>query len=204
MKPRASDQSNAPTPLNRGGAISVARRSGNGFRRVMDGTDLRRVLTRMAHEILERNKGADRLCLIGIRTRGVPLAHRLARLIEGFEGKSVSVGELDIARHRDDRPEGEARTAIGFDLANKQVILVDDVLYTGRSVRAALDALLEHGRPDQVQLAVLVDRGHRELPIRADYVGKNIPTSRRERVTVCLTETDEHDAVLIERASEEA
>jgi pyrimidine operon attenuation protein/uracil phosphoribosyltransferase len=182
----------------------MARRSGNGLRRVMDSADLLRALTRIAHEILERNKGADRLCLVGIRTRGVPLARRLARLIEGFEQQSVPIGELDIARHRDDRPEGEARPHIGFELADRQIILVDDVLYTGRSVRAALDALLEHGRPDQVQLAVLVDRGHRELPIRADYVGKNIPTSRLERVTVCLTETDEEDAVFIERFSEEA
>jgi pyrimidine operon attenuation protein/uracil phosphoribosyltransferase len=193
--------------------------------------------------------------LIGVHTRGIPLAHRLARLIEGFEGQPVPVGQLDIAQHRDDRPRGESPngrgvpfgsapfgyaqgkrgrqgrrgprvssaglalrlhsgqakpapddgdevlTSIGFDVAGKQVILVDDVLYTGRSVRAALDALIEHGRPAQVQLAVLVDRGHRELPIRADYVGKNIPTSHRERVTVHLAETDGEEAVYIERDS---
>ncbi len=167
----------------------------------MDEADIRRALTRIAHEILERNKGADNLCLIGIRTRGVPLAQRLSRLIESFEGQPVAVGKLDIAQHRDDRPRnGDAsQTALNFNLADQQVILVDDVLFTGRSVRAALDALIEHGRPAEVQLAVLVDRGHRELPIRADYVGKNIPTSRRERVTVHLKDTDGEEAVYIER-----
>jgi pyrimidine operon attenuation protein/uracil phosphoribosyltransferase len=167
----------------------------------MDAADIRRALTRIAHEILEQNKGAGNLCLIGIRTRGVPLAQRLSRLIESFEGQPVPIGKLDIAQHRDDRPRnGDVpRTALSFDLGERQVILVDDVLYTGRSVRAALDALIEHGRPAQVQLAVLVDRGHRELPIRADYVGKNLPTSRRERVTVHLQDTDGEDAVYIER-----
>jgi pyrimidine operon attenuation protein/uracil phosphoribosyltransferase len=172
---------------------------------ILDEADVRRALTRIAHEILERNKGAANLCLIGVHTRGIPLAHRLAGLIESFEGQPVPVGKLDIAQHRDDRPHNGARllTSIDFDLTTKHVILVDDVLYTGRSVRAALDALIEHGRPAEVQLAVLVDRGHRELPIRADYVGKNIPTSRRERVTVHLKETDGEEAVLIERTAEE-
>ncbi|UCC69811.1 MAG: bifunctional pyr operon transcriptional regulator/uracil phosphoribosyltransferase PyrR [Armatimonadota bacterium] len=169
----------------------------------MDSTDIRRALTRIAHEILERNKGADDLCLIGIHTRGVPLARRLGRLLEEFEGQPVSVGEIDIGAHRDDRPNagGELRTRIDFPVADKKVVLVDEVLYTGRTVRAALDALIEHGRPARVQLAVLVDRGHRELPVRADYVGKNIPTSRRERVTVNLSDPDGEEAVYIERPS---
>jgi pyrimidine operon attenuation protein/uracil phosphoribosyltransferase len=172
---------------------------------IMDESDVRRALTRIAHEILERNRGAGNLCLIGVHTRGIPLAHRLARLIESFEGQAVPVGMLDIARHRDDRPHTDAHvlTSIDFDPTDKHVILVDDVLYTGRSVRAGLDALLEYGRPAEVQLAVLVDRGHRELPVRADYVGKSIPTSRRERVTVHLKDTDGEDAVYIERPSEE-
>jgi pyrimidine operon attenuation protein/uracil phosphoribosyltransferase len=173
--------------------------------RILDESEVRRALTRIAHQILEQNKGAANLCLIGVHTRGIPIAYRLARLIESFEGQPVPVGKLDIARHRDDRPHDGTRllTSIGFDLTDKHVILVDDVLYTGRSVRAALDALIEHGRPAQVQLAVLVDRGHRELPIRADYVGKNIPTSHRERVTVHLTETDGEEAIYLERPSEE-
>jgi len=167
----------------------------------MDEADIRRALTRIAHEILERNRGAAGLCLIGIHTRGVPLADRLGRLIEEFEGESVPVGELDIALHRDDRrrTEGSTRTRIDFPIADTTVVLVDDVLAAGRTVRAGLDALIEHGRPALVQLAVLVDRGHRELPVRADYVGKNIPTSRRERVTVHLSDTDGEEAVYIER-----
>ena len=169
----------------------------------MDQAEIRRALTRIAHEILERNKGAADLCVIGVHTRGVPLAHRLGRLIEQIEGKAVPVGELDISFHRDDRanPGGESRTHIDFSIADKKVVLVDEVFYTGRTVRAALDALIEHGRPGRVQLAVLVDRGHRELPLRADYVGKNIPTSRRERVTVRLSDTDGEEAVYIERPS---
>jgi pyrimidine operon attenuation protein/uracil phosphoribosyltransferase len=178
-----------------------ADRTTSGASRIMDEADIRRALTRIAHEILERNKGAADLCLVGVHTRGVPLAYRLGRLIESFENQPVPVGELDIARHRDDRPQtsGSLRTHIGFPIAGKQVVLVDEVLYTGRTVRAALDALIEHGRPAHVQLAVLVDRGHRELPIRADYVGKSIPTSRRERVTVHLQDTDGEEAVYIER-----
>ncbi len=186
-----------------GSAFSVAA----GTTTILDEADIRRALTRIAHEIIERNKGAASLCLIGVHTRGIPLAARLGKLIESIEKQPIPVGSLDIEHHRDDRPRQtqapaqrpSVRTSIDFELADKHVILVDDVLYTGRSVRAALDALIEHGRPAGVQLAVLVDRGHRELPIRADYVGKNIPTSRRERVTVHLNETDGEEAVVIER-----
>jgi pyrimidine operon attenuation protein/uracil phosphoribosyltransferase len=181
----------------------------------MDQADIRRALTRIAHEIIERNRGAADLALIGVHTRGVPLAYRLARLIQEIEGHPVPVGEVDIADHRDDRPRQAeaglhrparpaARTRIDFPVADRKVVLVDEVLYTGRTVRAALDALIEHGRPAQVQLAVLVDRGHRELPIRADYVGKNVPTSRRERVRVHLSDTDGEEAVVIERLPEES
>ncbi len=206
MNPAKSSKPQAPPPRSEGGAVSLARRRpARGAKRVLDESDTRRALTRIAHEILERNRGAGDLCLIGVRTRGVPLARRLRTLIERIEGQSVSLGEVDTAAHRDDRPTEGARprTSIDFDLTGKRVILVDDVLYTGRSVRAALDALIEHGRPDQVQLAVLVDRGHRELPIRADYVGKNIPTSHRERVTVHLADIDGEEAVYIERLLEE-
>lgn len=206
MSPNRSDKRRAPALQNEGGAISVA--AAGSLRRaaaILDAADIGRALTRIAHEILERNKGPENLCLIGIHTRGVPLACRLGGLIERFEGRRVRLGQLDTARHRDDRPgqETASRTSIDFDLTGKHVILVDDVLYTGRSVRAALDALIEHGRPADVQLAVLVDRGHRELPIRADYVGKNIPTSRRERVRVLLSDIDGEEAVYIERLPED-
>ncbi len=206
MSPNRSDKRRAPAPQNRGGAISVA--AADSLRRtaaILDASDIGRALTRIAHEILERNKGAGNLCLIGIHTRGVPLACRLGGLIERFEGHRVRLGQLDTAGHRDDRPghDTASRTSIDFDLTGKHVILVDDVLYTGRSVRAALDALIEHGRPAKVQLAVLVDRGHRELPIRADYVGKSIPTSRRERVRVLLSDIDGEEAVYIERLPED-
>lgn len=170
----------------------------------MDDEDIRRALTRIAHEVIERNKGARDVVLIGIHTRGVPMAHRLGGLMAQIEGCPVGVGELDIGRHRDDRPQSQtpSRTQIDFPIAGKTVVLVDEVLYTGRTCRAALDALIEHGRPALVQLAVLVDRGHRELPIRADYVGKSIPTSREERVSVRLHDIDGEDAVFIERRSE--
>jgi pyrimidine operon attenuation protein/uracil phosphoribosyltransferase len=171
----------------------------------MDRDDIRRAITRIAHEIIERNKGAHELVLIGIHTRGVPLAQRLGELIHQIEGQAVGVGELDIAQHRDDRPQSvlPTRTKIDFAIAGKKVVLVDEVLYTGRTCRAALDALIEHGRPALVQLAVLVDRGHREVPIRADFVGRNIPTSSQERVAVHLTDTDGEDAVFIQRAVSE-
>ena len=167
---------------------------------MLEGPDIHRALTRIAHEILERTKGARDVVLIGIPTRGATLAHRLAERIELFEGVRLPVGSIDITMYRDDlrlkpaRPLGRTDLpAEGID--GKIVVLVDDVLYSGRSVRAALDALNDLGRPKAVQLAVLVDRGHRELPIRADYVGKNLPTAQSEKVKVFLKETDGRDAV---------
>ncbi len=161
-----------------------------------------RSLRRISHEILERNAAnLDELALVGILTRGVPLARRIAENIERFEGLTVPVGSLDITLHRDDRePGGEEPKLHGshvpFDVAGKTIVLVDDVLYTGRTARAAMDALLEMGRPAAIRLAILVDRGHRELPIRADHVGKNVPTSRAETVRVRLIETDGEDEVI--------
>jgi pyrimidine operon attenuation protein/uracil phosphoribosyltransferase len=172
--------------------------------RVMDQETIRRAVTRMAHEIVERNKGASALCLVGIPRRGVHLAERLADAIASAEGVRIPVGTLDVTGYRDDREvrgrsvETGAGTRLPFPVAGRQIVLVDDVLYTGRTVRAALDALIDRGRPAGIQLAVLVDRGHRELPIRPDYVGKNLPTSSREVVTVRLTETDGRDEVVIE------
>jgi len=170
---------------------------------VLDAEEIRRALTRIAHEILERTHGGGEIILLGIPTRGVPLARRLAALIGEFEGLEVPCGSLDVTMYRDDLRLRPARAlgrtdlpAAGID--GKTVVLVDDVLYSGRTVRAALDALTDFGRPLAVQLAVLVDRGHRELPIRADYVGKNLPTSQREVVHVLLAEVDDTDAVLIE------
>jgi pyrimidine operon attenuation protein/uracil phosphoribosyltransferase len=164
--------------------------------------DMRRALVRMAHEVVEANRGTDNLILIGMRTRGVPIAGRLAGLIGAIEGSSVETAELDITAYRDDRPKadsngGPAEVSPAVDVTGKKVILVDDVLYTGRSIRAAMDAIIDLGRPERIQLAVLVDRGHRELPIRADYVGKNVPTSRTERIQVMLTETDGCDQTVI-------
>ncbi|MCA0983549.1 bifunctional pyr operon transcriptional regulator/uracil phosphoribosyltransferase PyrR [Halobacillus yeomjeoni] len=171
---------------------------------VLDEAAIRRALTRISHEIIEKNKGIDDVVLVGIKTRGVPIAQRLKNKIQEIEGKDLPDGELDITLYRDDltpqhekaEPELKA-TNISTDIDGKKVILVDDVLYTGRTVRAAMDALIDHGRPDQIQLAVLVDRGHRELPIRADFVGKNVPTSQNEVVTVHLDEIDEYDEVKI-------
>ncbi|HHY39251.1 MAG TPA: bifunctional pyr operon transcriptional regulator/uracil phosphoribosyltransferase PyrR [Clostridia bacterium] len=169
---------------------------------IMDEEALRRVLVRIAHEIVEKNRGADDLVLVGIRNRGVPLAHRLSRMIAEVEGREVPVGSLDITLYRDDigtrlfNPVVR-KTEIPFPVQDKRVILVDDVLYTGRTVRAAMDAVMDLGRPTMIQLAVIVDRGHRELPIRADYVGKNVPTSRLEIVDVRLREVDGEDLVLI-------
>ena len=170
--------------------------------KIMDEAAIDRTLVRIAHEILEKNDGTDDLCLIGIRTRGVPLARRLAKNIEKIDGVQLPVGELDITLYRDDLdfqpPRALEETSIpagGIDGA--LVILVDDVLYTGRSVRSALDALRDIGRPKVVQLAVLVDRGHRELPLRADYVGKNVPTSRSENVKVRLMEDDGIEGIWI-------
>ncbi|MGI8521005.1 MAG: bifunctional pyr operon transcriptional regulator/uracil phosphoribosyltransferase PyrR [Actinomycetota bacterium] len=170
---------------------------------VMESDEIRRALTRIAHEIVEHNKGAEDLCLVGIRTRGAPLAERLARSIASFEGLAVPSGALDVTLHRDDvalkRPRSVERTTVSADVNGLAVVLVDDVLYTGRTIRAALDALLELGRPRVVRLAVLVDRGHREFPIRADHVGRNLPTSVQEVVSVHLTETDGEDAVMISK-----
>ncbi len=164
--------------------------------------DMRRVLTRIAHEVVERNHGAADIVLAGLQTRGVPLARRLAAAIAGIEDMDVPVGSLDINLYRDDltsRPQPLVRpTAFPVSISGKSVVLVDDVLFTGRSIRAAMDALTDLGRPNQVQLAVLVDRGHRELPIRADYVGKNVPTSLNEEVQVRVSEVDAEDqAVLV-------
>jgi pyrimidine operon attenuation protein/uracil phosphoribosyltransferase len=167
--------------------------------------DIRRAVTRIAHEIMERNRGCERLVLVGLLTRGVPLARRLARSIAQFEGVEVPVGELDIGLYRDDLSLGVQpqirRTEVPTAVKGKHVVLVDDVLYTGRSIRAAMDAIIDLGRPQFIQLAVLVDRGHRELPIRADYVGKNLPTSRDEDVAVRLKEIDGRDEVVIVRVS---
>jgi len=174
-------------------------------RRVLEAPDIGRALTRIAHEILERAKGADDLVLLGIPTRGVPLAHRLAARIADVEGTAVPVGSLDVTMYRDDLRLHPARALERTELPaggveGRTVVLVDDVLYSGRTIRAALDALGDLGRPARVQLAVLVDRGHRELPIRADYVGKNLPTSVAERVHVLLAEQDGEDSVTIDTA----
>ena len=175
---------------------------------VLSADDIRRAIRRIAHEIVERNGGPEGVVLVGMRTRGVPLAHRLADAIHEFEGEAVPVGSLDIGLYRDDIASMELRPRIqptdmptGID--DRQVVLVDDVLYTGRSIRAALDALTDFGRPASIQLAVLVDRGHRELPIRADYVGKNIPTALQEEVQVMLDEIDGCDEVRITRSEGE-
>jgi pyrimidine operon attenuation protein / uracil phosphoribosyltransferase len=175
---------------------------------LLDDEAIRRTLSRVAHEIIERNEDLETIALVGIHTRGVPIAQRLRRLVEDRTGKTVPLGQLDITFYRDDvhvrggqaprRPQPVVRdTKLDFSLEGRTVILVDDVLYTGRTIRAAVDALFEYGRPDRVQLAVLADRGHRELPIRPDYVGKNLPTARGERVQVELVEVDEIDRVLL-------
>jgi pyrimidine operon attenuation protein/uracil phosphoribosyltransferase len=182
-------------------------------RQIMTADDVRRALIRISHEIVEKHGGTEGLALVGIQTRGVPLAHRLAAAIESNEGVRPPVGSLDISFHRDDveaqasREGGAPRvnaSDLPFALASSTLVIVDDVLYTGRTVRSALDALVEIGRPKAVRLAVLVDRGHRELPIRADHVGKNVPTSREETIRVRLTETDGEDEVLIERPGDAA
>jgi pyrimidine operon attenuation protein/uracil phosphoribosyltransferase len=169
---------------------------------IMTDADLRRAVTRIAHEIVENTRGIENLVLVGIHTRGVPLARRIAAAITSFEGDAVPVGALDIGPYRDDLPSLGARprlqqSHIPQDIAGMQVVLVDDVLYTGRSARAALDALTDFGRPRRILLAVLVDRGHRELPIRPDFVGKNLPTARNEQVQVQLVEVDGVDQVLL-------
>ncbi len=171
-------------------------------RLVMDAGDITRALTRIAHEILERNKGTKELALVGIRTGGVYLAHRLARRILDIEGTHVPIGELDITLYRDDlslRKDQPVlkRTSVPFNVSDLKIVLVDDVLFTGRTIRAAMDGLIDLGRPAEIQLAVLVDRGHRQLPIKATYIGKNIPTSRGENIQVHLEEEGEDDRVVI-------
>ena len=172
--------------------------------KLMDADQIRRAVIRIAHEILERNKGVEDLCLVGIRTRGAVLAERVKKAIHEIEGQDVPLGILDINLYRDDlaivaKQPVVRETLIDFDITDKKVVLVDDVLFTGRTIRAALDALVDLGRPAVIQLAVLIDRGHRELPIRADFAGKNIPTSRDQKVKVTLGETDgAEDAVVIE------
>jgi len=190
-------------------------RTGGGFSNmedehlvIMDDTAIRRALTRIAHEIVEKNKGIDNCVLIGIRTRGIYLARRIAERIRDIEGKPVQVSDLDITSYRDDRKTAaagikadiEIAAAIGdlnFSVQDKKIILFDDVLFTGRTIRAAMDAVMDCGRPQSIQLAVLVDRGHRELPIRPDFVGKNVPTSKQEQIAVSLTEFDGKDQVTI-------
>lgn len=169
-------------------------------RLVMDAEEIRRAVTRIAHEILEKNRGAENLGLVGILRRGAPLAQRIAEIIERIEGVRVPVGKMDIALYRDDYPERRPvvrRTEVPFDITGRRIVLVDEVIFTGRTVRAAITALMDLGRPANIQLAVLVDRGHRELPIRPDYVGKNLPTGLDEYVDVRLQEIEGEDAVFI-------
>lgn len=169
---------------------------------LMDEIAMERALKRISHEIIEKNKGVKDIALVGIKTRGIPIAKKIAGYIKDFENYEVEVGDLDITLYRDDLTEKFEQahlnqTDINFDINNKNIILIDDVLYTGRTVRAALDAIIDIGRPKTIQLAELIDRGHRELPIRADYVGKNVPTSENEIVRVELIETDDENRVII-------
>ncbi len=175
-------------------------------REILTSDEIRRALTRIAHEVMERNGGIEDVVLVGMHTRGVPLAKRIAVSIKEFEGKDVPVGALDISLYRDDTSDRVRqtmrRTDIPVGIQGKRIVLVDDVLYTGRTIRAAMDAVNDFGRPKEIQLAVLVDRGHRELPIRADYVGKNVPTSLDEEVEVRVTEIDGVDEVVLLRKGE--
>jgi len=181
--------------LNLGGSKMAEQRA-----QVMDADEIRRAITRVAHEIIEKNKGAEKLAIVGIRSKGVPFAERLAKLIGEIEGMRVPVGTLDISLYRDDymtHQPNVGQTDIPFDVDGRNIVLVDEVIFTGRTVRCALDALMDMGRPAAVQLAVLIDRGHRELPIRPDFVGKNLPTSGKERVDVQLREIGGDDKVYI-------
>lgn len=175
--------------------------SATSSKRLLGADDIRRAVARLAHEVVERNEGIDGVVLVGLRTRGIPLARRIRDAIQQFEGADVPLGELDITLYRDDvhhrAPRALAPTTMPVDVENHTLILVDDVLFTGRTIRAALDAVTDLGRPRAIQLLVLVDRGHRELPIRPDYVGKNVPTSRQEKVAVRLEEIDGVDEVVI-------
>ena len=169
---------------------------------ILGGVAIGRALTRITHEIIERNGGVEDICILGIKSRGIPLAQRLCDNIKSFEGKDVPLGSLDITLHRDDIPAEKKKILAGnchfpCDITDKTVILVDDVLYTGRTVRAAIESVFEFARPKAIQLAVLVDRGHRELPIRPDFVGKNVPTSKGEVIKVCLEDFDGEDSVYI-------
>ncbi len=169
---------------------------------LMDEKAISRAITRISHEIIERNKGIEDVVLVGIKTRGVPIANRISKKIYQIEGRYINTGEVDITLYRDDLKKVDIDPVINgsnvnFSIDDKVVVLVDDVLYTGRTVRAALDAIMDIGRPKSIQLAVLVDRGHRELPIRADYVGKNVPTSKNEIISVKLDEVDKEDSVTI-------
>jgi len=170
---------------------------------VMDADAMRRAITRIAHEVLERNKGTEALALIGIRSRGVHIADRIAAAVQAIEGVEVPRGIVDITLYRDDLSRGDQTpqvrgTEILFGVEGRKIVLIDDVLYTGRTIRAAMDALMDFGRPENIQLAVMIDRGHRELPIRADYVGKNLPTSRHQQVQVRIVEMDGVDDVVLE------
>ena len=200
QRDRSSERSSAHFPIDNSfpGFTSVAQ--------VMDADRMSRALTRIAHEILERNRGLDDLALVGIRTRGVPIARRIARALKDINGDDVPTGALDITLYRDDLMRHAVgpqplvrRTEIPFSIDDRKILLVDDVLYTGRTIRAALDALIDFGRPQSIQLVVLVDRGHRELPIKADYVGKNLPTSLSESVQVRLQEIDGVDEVIVQQ-----
>ncbi|MDR1773975.1 MAG: bifunctional pyr operon transcriptional regulator/uracil phosphoribosyltransferase PyrR [Clostridioides sp.] len=171
---------------------------------IMDKTQISRAITRISHEIIEKNKGIENVVIIGVRTRGIPLAERIAQKIGEIENQKLQTGTIDVTLYRDDLDKFKETPVVkgsflDFDIHGKIVVLVDDVLYTGRTVRAALDAIIDIGRPSAIQLAVLVDRGHRELPIRADYVGKNVPTSRSEEITVRVEEIDGEDSVTINK-----
>lgn len=175
---------------------------------IMDAEAMRRAIVRIAHEIIEKNKGVENIIMVGIRTRGVPLAQRIAKEIENIEDVKVPVGFLDITLYRDDLSTLAYNpivhgTELDFNISGKVIILVDDVLYTGRTIRAALDALIDMGRPKAIELAVLIDRGHKELPIRADFVGKNVPTAQKEIIDVTLNESDEVDEVIISEIAED-
>jgi pyrimidine operon attenuation protein/uracil phosphoribosyltransferase len=204
MAPAHPSRDRDPDPAERDQAPADDPATGRGPDHVvLSAGEIARSLTRIAHELLERNKGADDLVLLGIPTRGVPLAERLAARVGGIEGRAIPVGSLDVTMHRDDLRRQPMRSIAPTDLPSvgiddQIVVLVDDVLFSGRTIRAALDALSDLGRPRAVRLAVLVDRGHRELPIRADHVGKNLPTSLRERVRVSVAEVDGVDEVRIE------
>jgi pyrimidine operon attenuation protein / uracil phosphoribosyltransferase len=174
---------------------------------IVDADGLRRIVTRIAHEIIERNKGVEDLVLVGVRRRGVPLAQRIAAKILEFEGKTPVLGSLDITLYRDDLSTVAHQPVVGatdipVDINGKTVVLIDDVLYTGRTIRAALDAIIDFGRPKSIQLAVVIDRGHRELPIRADFVGKNVPTSKKEVIGVKVSDIDGIDSVVIKEGEE--